>query len=40
MAQRYKFESKSQQGDYSEIEADCCFQWLKGTNLKANHNEL
>ena len=38
MVQRYKFESKSQRIWCSIRHADCCFQWFKGTNLKANHN--
>ena len=39
MVQRYKFESKSQQCDASNLEVSRCFQWFKGTNLKANHNK-
>ena len=38
MVQRYKFESKSQHSDPNKIRKMCCFQWFKGTNLKANHN--
>ena len=38
MVQRYKFESKSQLGTASGKIGDGCFQWFKGTNLKANHN--
>ena len=38
MVQRYKFESKSQQGIIMLLMRHCCFQWFKGTNLKANHN--
>ena len=38
MAQRYKFESKSQHNGVAGGATSCCFQWLKGTNLKANHN--
>ena len=38
MVQRYKFESKSQLLKYVLLKALCCFQWFKGTNLKANHN--
>ena len=39
MVQRYKFESKSQLRSHSLFAKVCCFQWFKGTNLKANHNE-
>ena len=39
MVQRYKFESKSQQQVQFYCKSWCCFQWFKGTNLKANHNE-
>ena len=39
MVQRYKFESKSQQNRRRELCNSSCFQWFKGTNLKANHNE-
>ena len=38
MVQRYKFESKSQRQPHSSADIPCCFQWFKGTNLKANHN--
>ena len=38
MAQRYKFESKSQLNNGIPPAGFGCFQWLKGTNLKANHN--
>ena len=38
MVQRYKFESKSQQYVAKVQWPPCCFQWFKGTNLKANHN--
>ena len=38
MVQRYKFESKSQQFWSGAKENASCFQWFKGTNLKANHN--
>ena len=38
MVQRYKFESKSQPIQVHTIVFSCCFQWFKGTNLKANHN--
>ena len=38
MAQRYKFESKSQRRNGKKLPKLGCFQWLKGTNLKANHN--
>ena len=38
MVQRYKFESKSQQVRGRKPALLCCFQWFKGTNLKANHN--
>ena len=38
MVQRYKFESKSQHSNAQAHVALCCFQWFKGTNLKANHN--
>ena len=38
MAQRYKFESKSQLGICNKRVWLSCFLWLKGTNLKANHN--
>ena len=38
MVQRYKFESKSQRGKIFPTISRCCFQWFKGTNLKANHN--
>ena len=38
MVQRYKFESKSQLHSYIFIIIKSCFQWFKGTNLKANHN--
>ena len=38
MVQRYKFESKSQHVDYMTGKDSSCFQWFKGTNLKANHN--
>ena len=38
MVQRYKFESKSQRYCQAFINDKCCFQWFKGTNLKANHN--
>ena len=38
MVQRYKFESKSQRSSWIADNQDCCFQWFKGTNLKANHN--
>ena len=38
MVQRYKFESKSQQYSACPPAQQCCFQWFKGTNLKANHN--
>ena len=38
MVQRYKFESKSQPERDNGIEVLRCFQWFKGTNLKANHN--
>ena len=38
MVQRYKFESKSQLFPYISECWFCCFQWFKGTNLKANHN--
>ena len=38
MVQRYKFESKSQQDGCRELRDSSCFQWFKGTNLKANHN--
>ena len=40
MVQRYKFESKSQLAISTHIRWWCCFQWFKGTNLKANHNDL
>ena len=40
MVQRYKFESKSQLLNYVLLRVFCCFQWFKGTNLKANHNEI
>ena len=40
MVQRYKFESKSQRSRNSFIMFFGCFQWFKGTNLKANHNGL
>ena len=39
MVQRYKFESKSQLENYGLGTQICCFQWFKGTNLKANHNQ-
>ena len=39
MAQRYKFESKSQLDKCRRLQTAGCFQWLKGTNLKANHNK-
>ena len=39
MVQRYKFESKSQRYRKRMIKEERCFQWFKGTNLKANHNE-
>ena len=38
MVQRYKFESKSQHNNIDVNMLECCFQWFKGTNLKANHN--
>ena len=38
MVQRYKFESKSQRDYQKELQRSSCFQWFKGTNLKANHN--
>ena len=38
VAQRYKFESKSQPSRSSLLLLYSCFLWLKGTNLKANHN--
>ena len=38
VAQRYKFESKSQPNAPTLSEDFSCFLWLKGTNLKANHN--
>ena len=38
MVQRYKFESKSQLFGLSFLVLLRCFQWFKGTNLKANHN--
>ena len=38
MVQRYKFESKSQLNRDGELTSVSCFQWFKGTNLKANHN--
>ena len=38
MVQRYKFESKSQQRGDVVPASKSCFQWFKGTNLKANHN--
>ena len=38
MVQRYKFESKSQRITLNLMTRYCCFQWFKGTNLKANHN--
>ena len=40
MVQRYKFESKSQRFCNLGCCCFCCFQWFKGTNLKANHNTL
>ena len=40
MVQRYKFESKSQLDVLKGVGSFCCFQWFKGTNLKANHNVL
>ena len=40
MVQRYKFESKSQPLLIHSINPYGCFQWFKGTNLKANHNRL
>ena len=39
MVQRYKFESKSQHHSMTSRKATRCFQWFKGTNLKANHNK-
>ena len=38
MVQRYKFESKSQHMADIRNNVSRCFQWFKGTNLKANHN--
>ena len=38
MVQRYKFESKSQHTFFECENVWCCFQWFKGTNLRANHN--
>ena len=38
MVQRYKFESKSQRNTSPPHSLSGCFQWFKGTNLKANHN--
>ena len=38
MVQRYKFESKSQRLWHHCPRGWRCFQWFKGTNLKANHN--
>ena len=38
MVQRYKFESKSQRWSETAEGRRSCFQWFKGTNLKANHN--
>ena len=38
MVQRYKFESKSQPAVHRCAIQQRCFQWFKGTNLKANHN--
>ena len=38
MVQRYKFESKSQHISEHGMITCGCFQWFKGTNLKANHN--
>ena len=40
MVQRYKFESKSQLATFSTSLVSGCFQWFKGTNLKANHNKV
>ena len=40
MVQRYKFESKSQHVTCIGYILNCCFQWFKDTNLKANHNKL
>ena len=40
MVQRYKFESKSQQIRYRISPVYGCFQWFKGTNLRANHNTV
>ena len=40
MVQRYKFESKSQQFTSASFTSNSCFQWFKGTNLKANHNSV
>ena len=40
MVQRYKFESKSQLVAFCSGFTLRCFQWFKGTNLKANHNSV
>ena len=40
MVQRYKFESKSQPSSLNVVMRPSCFQWFKGTNLKANHNVM
>ena len=40
MVQRYKFESKSQHTTKIQCIFGSCFQWFKGTNLKANHNTM
>ena len=38
--QRYNFESKSQQAWKKAMREYCCFQNIKDTILKANHNPL
>ena len=40
VGQRYEFESKSQPFRLRSVEPSCCFQSVKDTNLKANHNTV
>ena len=40
ICQRYKFKSKSQHESLSKARDIWCIRYVKGTNLKANHNIL
>ena len=40
ICQRYKFESESQLPGERAIQFISCIQYVKDTNLKANHNKL